>query len=262
VIKQSYVQGTPNWVDLSTSDVDGAQAFYGELMGWQFESNPTGQGGEYVMASKGQHSAAGMMEQFPAQAEAGIPPHWSTYIAVDDVAATVARAEAAGGSVVMPPMQVMESGEMAVLTDPSGAAFGIWKANQHIGCEVVNEDCAVMWNELISDDMAAAAPFYAETFGVEITTQDMGGPEPYTLFNIDGAPVGGGMAPPVQGAPNHWATYFGVADCDAAAAKAAELGGTIVAEPFEIPGVGKMAGVTDPQGAFFMMMQPEQPSEA
>ncbi len=256
--RQSYKQGTPNWTDLATSDVEAAKSFYGDLMGWTFEPSSTQQGGEYLGACLDGKSCAGIM-QHP---QPGAPAAWNTYIAVDDVSKTCETVEASGGTVFMSPTPVGDSGQMALATDPSGAMFGLWQAGDSIGCEVVNEDGALIWNELITDDIDKAAPFYAEAFGHEITTQDMGSPDLYHLFNIDGEAVGGGMKKPAEaeGMPNHWVSYFCVADIDACVAKATELGGSIVAPPFDAPSVGRMAGIADPQGAFFMLMKPEQPS--
>ncbi len=253
--RESYKQGTPNWIDLATPDCEAAKEFYGGLMGWEFESNPTPQGGEYLTASCEGKACAGIMEQPEPMKQAGAPAAWNTYLAVDDVAECCTKVEAGGGAVVMPPMSVGDSGEMAVISDPSGAMCGLWQAKDSIGCEVVNEDGALIWNELTSDNLAKAAPFYAETFGMEITEEDMGGPDPYLLFNIDGEPVAGGSAPMKEGLPNYWATYMCVPDIDTCVAKAVELGGEATVPAFDTP-VGRMAGLKDPQGGFFMVMKP------
>ncbi len=259
-VRESYDHGTPSWIDLSTSDPDGAQSFYGPLMGWDFEANPTDQGGEYIMASRNGKSTAGLMQQGPEQAAMGIPPLWNTYITVDDVDEAVGKVEAAGGSVTMPSMQVMDSGTMAVVLDPSGAVVCMWQANQHIGSELVNETGALIWNELITDNPEAAKPFYQSVFGLGVTDQDMGNGTVYSMLTLGDIPIAGVMPPPMEGMPNHWSVYFAVDDADATAAKAAELGGTVLGEVFEVPTVGKMVPIQDPQGAVFMAMQPEDPN--
>ncbi|MGI9607398.1 MAG: VOC family protein [Acidimicrobiales bacterium] len=255
--RESYDHGTPSWVDLMTTDPAGAQAFYGEIFGWDFEDNPTPDGQVYTMASKGGRSAAGMGAQPPEQIEMGIPPMWNTYLTVDDIAAAAGKAEGAGGSVMMPPMEVMEAGSMAVVVDPSGAVVCMWQPGQHIGCEVVNEHGALIWNELLTDNIEAAAPFYNALFGLNTSEVDMGGGMMYTLLECGEAQVAGMMPPPMEGIPNHWSTYFAVDDADATVAKIQELGGSVMGPAFDVPGVGRMAAIQDPQGANFMIMQPE-----
>lgn len=261
-VRTSYAEGTPSWVDLSTTDPASAQAFYGGLFGWEFEANPTDQGGEYVMASLGGKSAAGMMQQSPEQAQMGLPSLWNTYITVDDIAASAAKVDAAGGSVMMPPMQVMDAGHMAVVVDPTGAVVCMWQANEHIGCEVVNESGALIWNEMSNTDVASAKKFYETVFGMSSVDQDMGAPDPYTVFMVGEDMVAGAMPPPMEGIPNHWAIYFGVDDTDASVAKATELGGSVIAPAMDIPGVGRIAGVSDPTGAMFFLMQPAEEQAA
>lgn len=259
-VRTSYQHGTPSWIDLSTTDIDAAKAFYGAIFGWRFEDNPTDQGGVYVMARKGDHAAAGMMQQQPEQAAMGIPPMWNTYVTVDDVGATVAAVEGAGGTVMMPPMQVMEAGSMAVIVDPSGAVVCLWQAGEHIGSEVVNEHGALCWNEVMTNDVPAAAAFYTQLFGWGTEDMDMGEMGTYTVFMLGEDGVAGGTGlPPVEGVPPHWGTVFATDDCDATCAAITANGGTVMAGPFDVPEIGRTAACTDPTGAVFQIMQPAQP---
>ncbi|HEX6523696.1 MAG TPA: VOC family protein, partial [Streptosporangiaceae bacterium] len=187
--RTSYAQGTPNWVDLQTSDQDAAKAFYAGLFGWTYDDQPMPQGPVYSMAMIGDHTVAAIAPQPPEMAAAGAPPMWNTYLAVDSVDDAVARVEAAGGKVAMAPFAIMDAGRMAFVIDPSGAAVALWQANQHIGATLVNEPGTVTWNELITDDPAAAA-FYRQVLGVTTSTMDMGAGE-YTLFEVNGQMVGG-----------------------------------------------------------------------
>ena len=253
----SHAQGTPSFVDLSTTDPEAAQAFYSGLFGWSFETNPTGDGGEYHMASLEGSTTAGMMQQVPEQAEMGLPSLWSTYFTVDDLEATIAKVEADGGSIHMPPMQVMDAGHMAVIADPTGAVCCLWQPNQNIGSERVNEHGALIWNELASSDPARSMQFYADVFGAGTMEQDMGQPEPYRMLVVGENPVAGIMAHQMEGVPDAWTVYFAVDDIEVSMAKVAELGGTVVLPRFDVPGVGKMAGISDPTGAMCMIMEPE-----
>jgi len=249
---ESYADGTPSWVDLSTTDPEGAKAFYGAMFGWEFTDNPAGEG-VYVMATKAGKSAAGMMQQPPEQAEMGIPPLWNTYVTCRGIDAALGKVEAAGGSVMMPTMDVMDSGRMAVIVDPGGAVVSMWEPKDHIGCEVVNEHGALMWNELMSPAIDESAAFYGELFGWETETADMTN-GPYTMFTLGDRPIGGAMPPPEEGIASHWGVVFQVDDVDAALDAAAVGGGTVLNGPMDI-GIGMLGVVMDPQGAMFQVLQ-------
>jgi uncharacterized protein len=252
-VRSSYAQGTPNWVDLQATDQDGAKAFYSGLFGWSYDDQPMPQGAVYAMALVGEHAVAAIAPQPPEMTAAGVPPMWNTYIAVDSVDDTVAKAQSAGGTVAMAAFDVMDAGRMAFVLDPAGAPVGLWQADKHIGATLVNEPGAIVWNELITADPTVVA-FYTSVLGLGTSTMEMG-TGPYTMFEVDGQPVGGTTAPYMPGTPNHWHVYFDVDDADATAAKAAELGGSVLAEPFDTP-VGRIAVLKDPQGAVFSVIKP------
>ena len=256
--RTSYPQGTPNWVDLQTTDTDAAKAFYGGLLGWTFDDQPMPDGRVYSMAKVGEAQVAAIAPQPPQAAAAGMPPMWNTFLAVDSADDAVAKVEAAGGRVAMAPFDIMNAGRMAVVLDPSGTAIAFWQANEHIGAGLVNEPGTVMWNELITDDPSAAA-FYEQVLGMTTSKMDDPAFGDYTLFLVNGEMVGGSVAPQMPGVPNHWHVYFAVSGADAAVAKAAELGGSVLAEPFDTP-VGRMAVISDPQGATFSILQPAEQS--
>ena len=251
-VRTSYAQGTPNWVDLQTTDQAAAKAFYAGLFGWTYDDQPMGEGAVYSMAKLGDEHVAAIAPQSPELKDAGAPPMWNTYIAVDSVDDAAAKVEAAGGQIAMPPFDVMDAGRMAFVLDPSGAAVALWQADQHIGATLVNEAGTLTWNELITTD-PAAAKFYEQVLGVTTSTMDMGTGE-YTLFHVGDQMVGGSTPPPMEGVPNHWHVYFAVDDADAIAAKATELGGSVMVAPFDSP-VGRMAVLTDPQGAVFSIIK-------
>ena len=153
--RTSYRQGTPNWVDLQTTDLDGAQSFYAELFGWSYDEQVI-DGDRYCMAVIGDGVAAALAPQSPHQRAAGVPPIWNTFIAVDDVDTATSRVEPAGGRVLMAPVDIQTEGRMSFVADPTGARVLLWQADQHIGATVVNEPGAVIWNELVTDDKDAA----------------------------------------------------------------------------------------------------------
>ena len=255
--RDSYAQGTPNWVDLQTTDQPAAKAFYGEVFGWSYDDQPMDADAVYSIAKIGDAQVAAIAPQSPELKAAGAPSMWNTYLAVDSVDVATAKVAAAGGTVAMAPFNVMDAGRMSFVMDPSGAAVALWQANQHIGAGLVNEPGAVIWNELITDNPAAVS-FYEQVLGLTATTADMGD-DKYTMFEVDGQQVGGTTPPQMPGVPNHWHVYFAVADADASAAKIKQLGGSVVVEPFDTP-IGKMAVAADPQGAVFSLYQPQPPA--
>lgn len=261
--RTEYPQGVPSWVDLGTPDVSKAVEFYGPLFGWTLEDtdDPEAFGG-YRNFLVGEDRVAGVG---PLMVE-GQPPAWSVYLAADDAQAVAAAVKEAGGNVVQEPMQVGDFGAMALFTDPTGAFFGVWQAGSHPGAERVNEHGANTWNECMTRNPDAAKEFYAAVFGYTYSEMPAeAAPEGgYSMFEVDGA-VSGGIAaigeqhPP--DVPAHWFTTFGHDDPDAAATQVAKLGGTVLAEPFDVPGVGRMAIVTDPWGAAFAVARIERPGE-
>jgi predicted enzyme related to lactoylglutathione lyase len=255
-----YPHGVPSWLDLATPDPAASKAFYAELFGWDYTDDPTDRPGVvYTMARKDGRTVAGMMLLSEEMAAAGMPPVWSTYVTVTDLEAIAARVEPAGGRLLQPPMEVMDSGRMAVLSDPAGAVISMWEAKNHIGAEVVNEHGALTWNELITPDPAAVTGFYGEVFGWTSETAPMPSGD-YTVFHVEGGDpqgIAGAMALPEPGMPAFWGVYFHVDDATATAARAAELGATTLMEATAMEGVGTMAALTDPQGAAFSIMTPE-----
>lgn len=255
---ESYVQGTPNWVELHTPDQRAAGAFYAELLGWNIDVNPIGDEDVYLIGQKEGDAIAGIAALMTDLADH--PPFWAVYLATDDVDAATAKVEAAGGKVDMEPFDVMSFGRMSAVQDPSGARINFWQANEHIGSARANEAGAPVWNELVTPEVEKALPFYADVLGMGSEASSME-PMPdgstYTILtDVSGRQVAGAMTPPMPGLPPHWNVYFQVDDVDATVAKAVELGGSAVAPAFDVPGVGRMAVLADPQGGMFNVMAP------
>lgn len=248
-----YPNGVFSWVDLSTSDSEGAKAFYGGLFGWEFDDQPTGMGTVYTMCKIDGHSVAGMGPQPPEMTEQGIPPFWSSYVKHDDVDAIAAKIGEAGGNLIMPAMDVMQEGRMIMATDPTGAAFGVWQPRNHIGAGIVNQPNSLVWNELQTNDIDAANTFYSAVFGWTTEVDQTG----YVLFSADGRGQAGAMK--IQESwgpvPPNWSVYFLVEDVDAYAAKAQELGGNVLVPPTVAGEMGKFSVLQDPQGGAFTVMQ-------
>ncbi|MCW2842231.1 MAG: hypothetical protein JWN22_147 [Nocardioides sp.] len=249
----SYTQGTPSYVELITPDQRAAMTFYGSLFGWDYDEVPMDdQGGFYAPVTLRGDAVAGIGGQMPELV--GHPAFWGVYLAVDDVDATVAKVAEAGGKVEAGPFDVMEHGRMAAIQDPTGARVNLWQAKEHIGTARANEPGTPIWNELTTPDLATATKFYSDVLGVSWEAMAMDGGGDYTCLVVDGRQVGGAMPPQMEGVPPHWNVYFNVTDVDATVAQAGELGGSVVAPAFDVPGVGRMAFLSDPQGAMFALM--------
>ncbi len=251
-VVKKYPDGVFCWVDLGTTDVEGAKAFYGGLFGWIFEDKPTDVGVPYTMATIDGNSVVGMGPLPPGSQEQGIPPYWSSYVKHDDIDAIAAKITEAGGEIVMPLMDVMTEGRMLIATDPTGAMFGVWEPQDHIGAQVVNAPNSLFWNELQTKNVEAAKAFYASVFGWTHNADESG----YVASAADGRVQAGMMAIQEEwgDVPPNWSVYFLVADAETAVAKAHELGGTILRPPFQVGEMGKMAVIQDPQGAVFNVM--------
>lgn len=248
-----YPNGLFNWVDLSTTDVAGAKAFYGGLFGWEASDMPTDMGTLYTMFKLDGKNVAGAGPLPPDMAAQGIPPYWTCYVKHDDVDAVAARAVAAGGTLLFPPMDVMQEGRMTMIQDPTGAVFGVWQPRNHIGAQLVNMPNALVWTELQTRDSQAALTFYAAVFGWTHSVDPSG----YVVFAADGRSQAGMMQideswGPV---PPNWTAYFMVEDIDATAMQAANLGAKIMVPPTAAGEMGRFAVIQDPQGAVFTAMQ-------
>ncbi|MSQ41742.1 MAG: VOC family protein [Dehalococcoidia bacterium] len=195
-----------------------------------------------------------------------VPPHWNVYIAVNDVDAVSRKVPAAGGRDVMPPMDVMDAGRMAMISDPTGAVVGLWEAKRHQGFQRVREHGAVTWAELLTDDPPPAIRFLSTVLGVPAEEMPMlgTGDGTYTLARPAQTQMAGVMkkTPDMAGVPNFCGVYFEVNDADAVVSRAKTLGGSVIAEPFDVPGIGRISWLTDPQGASFGVIKSAPPQNA
>jgi predicted enzyme related to lactoylglutathione lyase len=239
--------GMPSWIDLTTTDLPAARDFYSQLFGWETRIAQEPEAQEYTLFLKGGKQVAGVG---PAMTP-GQPPAWTMYVATDDVQAVAAKVEGANGKVLLPPMEVLDSGRIAVFQDTTGAVFGAWQAGANPGGEVFNEPGSYTWSELTTREPESGKEFYRHVFGWTGTDQQTG-QVTYTTFRLNGAPAAGLM--PMVGdmwpadLPSHWMNYVAVADTDATAAKARQLGGGVGVEPTDIA-PGRFAIINDPRGA-------------
>ncbi|MEV8031513.1 VOC family protein [Streptomyces sp. NPDC086182] len=252
-----FVNGAPNWLDVGTADIDGATTFYGGLFGWQFRSAGPDAGGYGFFQVDGKTVAGGMQ----ITDEQG-PPSWNVYFQTADAEATAKAVEQAKGTVLMPPMDVMGEGHMAMLADEAGVTFGIWQPGRTKGLGMAGDPGSLCWVELYTPDIAAAAAFYDSVFGWNTSAVPFPGGT-YTCINPAGTEeesMFGGVMPladdPVEAKTGaYWLPYVEVPDTDAVVAKAQELGGTVRMPATDMEGVGRMAKLADPYGARFAVIK-------
>lgn len=243
--RTSHAPGTFSWVDLGTSDADGAKAFYGGLLGWDFEDMPVPDSPPYSMAKIGGRRVAAVY----GKRDAAQPSAWLSYVTVEDAGAAASRAADAGGTVVSEPFDVMDAGRMAVLADPTGAVFAVWQPRASIGAELVNDPGSLTMNQLNTADPDAAREFYERLFGWTFRQVAEGEQSFWSIAN--GERLNGGM---MRAEPAQWLAYFTVADIDASVAQVRELGGRVGSGPLAVP-AGRIAVARDPQGAVFALFE-------
>ncbi len=243
--------GAPCWVDLMTSDTERSRAFYCELFGWTAEE-PNAEFGGYFNFSKDGVRLAGCMASQPNSG----PDVWSVYLATDDARKTAETAAANGGQVPYAPMDVGDLGTMAIITDPGGASIGAWQPGRHKGFGLLGEPATPSWFELHTRDYETAVGFYRDVFRWDTHAVSDTPEFRYTTLADGDSWLAGIMDASgvlADGVPAHWSVYFGVADTDAALAKAVELGGSIVQAAEDTP-YGRLATATDPTGAEFKLV--------
>ncbi|MGW5733454.1 MULTISPECIES: VOC family protein [Streptomyces] len=247
----AYPEGMPCWTDAMFPDVAAAKSFYGELLGWTFDSGAEEYGG-YTQARSDGKAVAAVVPQM--QGMEG-PAAWNLYFAAPDAAVTAARIRDNGGTLTMEPMPVGEFGTMAMAQEPSGAFFSVWQPGTHQGFEKTGETGAYCWAELTTRDPAATDAFLPSVFPYETRRMDVDDVD-YSVFRLDGQPVLGRLKmtedfPP--DAPPFVNVHFAVDNCDAAIATVTKLGGQLLFGPMDSP-FGRFATVADQQGATFSVI--------
>ena len=260
---KEYEPGMFCWVDLATTDAEGAKKFYSELMGWGTMDTPAGQDMVYTMLQLRGKEVGGLYGMGPEQRSEGLPSHWMSYVSVADVDETVEKAKSLGGVIIMEPADVFEYGRMANIQDPTGAVLAVWQPKQHIGALLKNEPQTFCWNELMTNDEEKASEFYTKLFAWKTQAQGMANGSTYTMFNLGDTAAGGMMKIQEEwgDVPPNWLVYFAVEDCDACVGKVKSLGGEIVVPATDVPEAGKFAIIEDPQGAVFGVIKLKIPEE-
>ncbi len=222
-------------------------AFYGGLFGWE-TVDAGAEMGHYTTALVDGRPVAGIGPSMQPGVVA-----WTNYINVTDIAAITAKVADAGGTTVAGPMEVPGQGHMAVYLDTTGAAVAAWQPTGHQGAQLVNEPGAWCWSELSTSDLEASKAFYGSVFG-----WSFGGTPDYAEAQVGGRSIAGIMPrPATMGAeiPDAWLTYFSVADLEAGAQRAVDLGASVMAGPMSAGEQGRFTVLTDPHGGVFALFQ-------
>jgi predicted enzyme related to lactoylglutathione lyase len=246
--------GKPIWIDLSTTDLDGAKSFYRSLFGWDVEElGPEAQGYAYFNLNGQMVGGVGPTQGGPEQ-----PAAWMSYIATEDMDATLAAVKENGGDSLFEPLDLFDLGRGGAFRDHAGAVLGLWEPKQLSGFRVQDQPGSFTWFELNTPDVDTAKLFYAAIFGWDTKTSE--GDQPYTEWQVDGKSIGGATGPwpnaPAD-APPSWLLYLATDDVDKTSSKAQELGGKTLVPPLDYPG-GRFAMIQDPQGAVFGVVKSQQ----
>lgn len=251
-----HLFGKVVWYELRTRQPARAREFYAELVGWSVRESPTPGGeGSYVMFAAGERTLAGISPL--REDEAGTPPSWLPYVSVEDVDATAARAEAGGGRVLVPPMDVFGMLRLTVIADPQGGVIAAMRSAESDPPDEDQGPGGFVWTEYFSPDVPASLAFYRAVFGWDV--QEMAMPAgTYHVLVSCGKPRAGLMAAPTPEVPPSWLPYVGVADVDATVALATARGAEVCSPPMDIPEIGRFAVLADPEGAVIAVMKPAE----
>jgi hypothetical protein len=247
------------WYELLTTDADAAGKFYSDVIGWDAKSAGM-PGVDYRLFSVNGQDVAGHMSLPAGAADMGMRPGWFGYVGVDDVDAAVSAIEAAGGSVLMPAMDLDGVGRMAFVADPQHVPFYIMRgASDEASGSFGQQVGRCCWNELSSADQSAALAFYTAQFGWEQgDSMPMGEQGDYVFVNHGDGMIGAVMPAACDAGLPMWRYYFQIPDIDAAAARVSAGGGTVQSGPHQIPGGDYMIVAADPQGATFGAVGPRK----
>lgn len=255
----SKAHGKFVWYELMTTDTKAAEEFYDDVVGWTSEDSGMPGAGYTLFKTDGDVRVAGLMTMPEGALKMNAPPAWLGYIGVDDVDASAKQLKELGGTVHREPDDIPNIGRFAIVTDPHGAVFALFKGNGEMPELAQNANGNVGWHELMAGDLAVEFPFYQKMFGWgKDEAMDMGEMGVYQIFSHGGAQIGGMMTKPAEIPSPYWGYYFNVAALDAAVERATSRGAKIIMGPMEVPGGAWVINGVDPQGAHFSLVSPKR----
>ena len=243
------------WYELTTPDPEASKRFYQPLAGWSTQPFDN----DYSLWTVGGQPLGGIFRLGPEQKAQGIPPNWMPYVEVNSVDETARQATSFGGKAVVPPTDIPNTGRFAVLQDPQGATFGVYKtASQSNPWDGTPRLGKFSWHELMTTDYRAAYDFYRKLFGWDMTGEsDMGDLGMYRMYGLKGKPYGGmfNRTPDMASVPPFWLPYIHVKDVKASTESAKRAGAQVVNGPMEVPGGDWIVVLSDPTGAAIALHQ-------
>lgn len=241
------------WHELLTPNPNAAVSFYGEVIGWK--TQPFGD--DYQMWLTEQGPMGGLMKLPEEAIKMGAPPHWIGSVQVADVDATSAQIKQLGGKIYKEAFDVPTVGRVAIAADPQGAVVSIFQPLNEMSLHDMSKSGEFCWNELVTTDSGAAFAFYSAVFGWKtLQEMDMGPMGTYRIYGVGDTQLGGMMTtPPGSPMPAAWLYYTETENLDATIQRATRMGATLCNGPMDIPGGGRIAQLTDPQGAAFALHQ-------
>ena len=241
------------FAELNTHDVARAQQFYADVFGWKAVAAPAS-GGEYLLLQLDGQDVAGLRHAKGAT-------RWVPYISVESVDDTAMRARDLRASVLAAPFDMEGVARKAVLQDPAGGVVGLWEPRGHTGAAVLDRSGAMWWAELVTRDVQGAKHFYSRLLSWKpVDTLKYG--IRYSVFKMGDQSLAGLLPIGADWGPvnPYWQVLFAVDGCDATVDRAKAAGGSLVFGPNDIPNAGRAAIISDPGGAIFVVMQPNEPA--
>lgn len=267
-------EGAPIWIDYTCHNTEAMKTFYTEIFGWEFVDQGEDFGHYHFIRKDGTDVggfAAAMHEDGTPASTEEMPTSWMIYLETLDIEKTVSAAEAAGAPAFFPPMAVGELGTFTVITDPAGAAVGLWQRGTYPGFSLPLTPGTPVWFENMSADFDAALPFYRDVLAWDVAWMGPDGEGDPAADSSGAEPAEGEMRYVTHGAgdtavaglcdakewfeQSQWRVYLTTENADEACAKVTELGGRIVDGPMDSP-FGRVASAVDPEGGTFQIHQP------
>lgn len=228
------------WTDLSSYDTSKSRSFYEKVFGWQtYDMGKMSAEGEdrfgmdqvnYYVATHGEKPTAGIFDMPPFFQKIKMPPFWMSYLAVNDIGAVVERARGIEGAVIDVEPSPFGEGTMALIRDPLGAGFTCYDGPSINAKGDGSVYGRLVWNELITKDIAAVTKFYEHVVGLQLVADSEFGGKRVKVLNGAGEEIAGiqEVAESIRGPKVYWLPFFSVDSVAAASERITAAGGEVI----------------------------------